>query len=140
MSDNEYDIIKEYMEVKYPTNEVLTNIGANVTKNKVELPYKMASMDKIKPDTNALATWRQKYKGPYVLSCKLDGVSGLYTTEGGVPKLYTRGNGTIGQDVSHLLSVLKLPLEPNSVVRGELIMPRVVFEEKYKSKFANPRN
>jgi DNA ligase (NAD+) len=140
MSDNEYDIIKEYMEVKYPTNEVLTNIGANVTKNKVELPYKMASMDKIKPDTNALATWTQKYKGPYVLSCKLDGVSGLYTTEGGVPKLYTRGNGTIGQDVSHLLSVLKLPLEKNSVVRGELIMPRVVFEEKYKSKFANPRN
>ena len=38
MSDNEYDIIKEYMEVKYPTNEVLNNIGANVTKNKVELP------------------------------------------------------------------------------------------------------
>ena len=140
MSDNEYDIIKEYMEVKYPTNEVLTNIGANVTKNKVELPYKMASMDKIKPDTNALVTWTQKYKGPYVLSCKLDGVSGLYTTEGGVPKLYTRGNGTIGQDVSHLLSVLKLPLEKNSVVRGELIMPRIVFEEKYKSKFANPRN
>jgi len=140
MSDNEYDIIKEYMEVKYPTNEVLNNIGANVTKNKVELPYKMASMDKIKPDTNALVTWTQKYKGPYVLSCKLDGVSGLYTTEGGVPKLYTRGNGTIGQDVSHLLSVLKLPLEKNSVVRGELIMPRVVFEEKYKSKFANPRN
>jgi NAD-dependent DNA ligase len=140
MSDNEYDIIKEYMEVKYPTNEVLTNIGANVTKNKVELPYKMASMDKIKPDTNALVTWTHKYKGPYVLSCKLDGVSGLYTTEGGVPKLYTRGNGTIGQDVSHLLSVLKLPLEKNSVVRGELIMPRVVFEEKYKSKFANPRN
>ena len=140
MSDNEYDIIKEYMEVKYPTNEVLNNIGANVTKNKVELPYKMASMDKIKPDTNALVTWTQKYKGPYVLSCKLDGVSGLYTTEGGVPKLYTRGNGTIGQDVSHLLSVLKLPLEKNSVVRGELIMPRVVFDEKYKSKFANPRN
>ena len=140
MSDNEYDIIKEYMEVKYPTNEVLNNIGANVTKNKVELPYKMASMDKIKPDTNALVTWTQKYKGPYVLSCKLDGVSGLYTTEGGVPKLYTRGNGTIGQDVSHLLSVLKLPLEKNSVVRGELIMPRVVFEEKYKSRFANPRN
>jgi DNA ligase (NAD+) len=140
MSDNEYDIIKEYMEVKYPTNEVLNNIGANVTKNKVELPYKMASMDKIKPDTNALVTWTQKYKGPYVLSCKLDGVSGLYTTEGGVPKLYTRGNGTIGQDVSHLLSVLNLPLDKNSVVRGELIMPRVVFEEKYKSKFANPRN
>jgi len=140
MSDNEYDILKEYIERKYPTNPFMEEIGANVTKNKVVLPYKMASMDKIKPDTNALSTWTQKYTGPYVLSCKLDGVSGLYTTEGDVPKLYTRGNGTIGQDISHLLPSLKLPLEKNSVVRGEFIIPRVVFEEKYKSKFANPRN
>ena len=28
-------------------------------------------------------------------SGKADGVSGMYTTEGDVPKLYTRGNGTI---------------------------------------------
>ena len=31
--------------------------------------------------------------GPYVLSCKLDGVSGLYTTEGDIPKLFTRSDG-----------------------------------------------
>jgi DNA ligase (NAD+) len=139
MTDNEYDILREFIDRKYPTN-VEVNIGANVTKHKVTLPYKMASMDKIKPDTNALISWCQKYKGPYVLSCKLDGVSGMYTTEGDVPKLYTRGNGTIGQDISHLLPVFKLPLEPNIVVRGEFIIPRVIFEEKYKSKFANPRN
>ena len=34
-----------------------------------------------------------KYKGPYVRSCKLDGVTGLYSTEGAEPKLDTRGNG-----------------------------------------------
>jgi len=139
-SDNEYDIIKEYMERKYPQNTIITEVGAKVIKNKVELPYKMASMDKIKPDTNALSQWITKYKGPYILSCKLDGVSGLYTTEGEIPKLYTRGNGTVGQDISHLIPVLNLPTEKNSVIRGEFIIPRVVFEEKYKTRFANARN
>ena len=112
MTDSEYDIITEYVERVYPANTDLDQIGAKVTRNKVELPYKMASMDKIKPDTKALTNWCQKYKGQYVLSCKLDGVSGLYTTEGDKPKLYTRGNGTIGQDISHLLPVFKLPTEP----------------------------
>lgn len=139
-SDNEYDIIKEYMERKYPSNTIINDVGAMVIKNKVELPYKMASMDKIKPDTNALNKWTTKYKGPYLLSCKLDGVSGLYTTEGETAKLYTRGNGTIGQDISHLIPVLNLPTEKNSVVRGEFIIPRVVFDEKYKKRFANARN
>jgi len=140
LTDSEYDIITEYVERVYPANTDLDQIGAKVTRNKVELPYKMASMDKIKPDTKALTNWCQKYKGRYVLSCKLDGVSGLYTTEGDKPKLYTRGNGTIGQDISHLLPVFQLPTEPNIVVRGEFIIPRLVFDEKYKSKFANPRN
>ena len=140
MTDNEYDIIKEYIERKYPNNIVLEEIGAKVTRNKVVLPYKMASMDKIKPDTNALFNWTVKYPGPYVLSCKLDGVSGLYTTENGELKLYTRGNGTIGQDISHLLPTLNLPVKENIVVRGEFIIAKNTFEEKYKSKFANARN
>jgi NAD-dependent DNA ligase len=100
----------------------------------------MASMDKIKPDTNALTNWTAKYTGPYVLSCKLDGVSGMYSTEGDVPKLYTRGDGRIGQDVSHLINVLGLPKHKGYVVRGEFIIPKNVFDEKYKDKFANPRN
>ena len=140
MSDNEYDIVKEYMEKKYPKNEVLQDIGAPIEKNKVTLPYEMASMDKIKPDTNALSNWTAKYKGPYVLSCKLDGVSGMYSTEGETPKLYTRGNGKVGQDVTHLLRVMNLPETKGIVVRGEFIIPKVVFETKYKDRFANPRN
>jgi len=143
MSDNEYDIVKEYMEKKYPTNAVIQQIGAPIAdraRNKVELPYEMWSMDKIKPDSNALPGWMKKYGGPYVLSCKLDGVSGLYSTEGDVPKLYTRGDGKVGQDVSFLLAALKLPLEKGIVVRGEFIIPKKVFAEKYAKQFANPRN
>ena len=152
MTDNEYDIVKEFVEKKYPKNEVLEKIGAPVhTKNKVTLPYQMPSMDKIKPDTNALATWKTKYKGPYVLSCKLDGVSGMYSTENGESKLYTRGDGKVGQDISHLIKTLKLPQMSDVVdstnstgtkfaVRGEFVLPKKLFDEKYKIRFANPRN
>ena len=140
ISDNEFDIIQEFIKEKYPTNQSLSDVGAQVERNKVTLPYQMASMDKIKPDTNVLTNWTKKYKGDYVLSCKLDGVSGLFTTEGKDPKLYTRGDGKIGQDVSHLIPYLRLPKTKNIVIRGEFIISRKVFETNYKTQFANPRN
>jgi NAD-dependent DNA ligase len=140
ITDNQYDIIKEFTNTKFPSNAAVTEIGAEVEKNKAQLPYEMASMDKIKPDTGALKEWMAKYKGPYVLSCKLDGVSGLYTTEGSAPKLYTRGNGTVGQDISYLIPHLKLPKTKGIAIRGEFIIPKAVFDAKYKTKFANPRN
>ena len=140
MTDNQYDIIKEFIEHKFPDNAIVTEIGAEVERNKVKLPYEMGSMDKIKPDTGALSLWMSKYKGPYVLSCKLDGVSGLYTTEGTKPKLYTRGNGKVGQDISHLIPFLRLPKTKGVVIRGEFIIPKKVFDEKYGTIFANPRN
>ena len=140
MTDNQYDIVKEFIEKKYPNNAIIGEIGADVERNKVKLPYEMASMDKIKPDTGILTTWALKFKGPYVLSCKLDGVSGLYTTEGDKPKLYTRGNGKVGQDVSHLIPFLRLPKTKGVVIRGEFIIMKDVFLKKYQSTFANPRN
>ena len=140
MTDNQYDILEDYISDKYPTNQIIHKIGAPVERNKVALPYNMGSMDKIKPDTSALSNWMAKYRGPYVLSCKLDGVSGLYTTEGSAPKLYTRGDGKVGQDVSHLIPHLRLPKTKGIVIRGEFIIPKAVFDSKYKTKFANPRN
>jgi DNA ligase (NAD+) len=140
LTDEQYDIIKEYMEVTYPNNNAIFEIGAPVERNKVQLPYFMGSMDKIKPDTNSLSSWTSKFHGPYILSCKLDGVSGLYTTQGSEPKLYTRGDGVIGQDISHLIPFLRLPKIKDISIRGEFIIPKSVFELKYKNTFANPRN
>lgn len=140
ITDNQYDILEDFIKINFPKNSVVGKIGAPVSKNKATLPYEMWSMDKIKPDTKALVSWKAKYKGPYVLSCKLDGVSGLYTTEGEIPKLYTRGDGKVGQDVSHLIPYLNLPTEKGIVVRGEFIMRKSVFESKYKDQFANARN
>uniref|UniRef100_A0A6C0IH61 DNA polymerase beta n=1 Tax=viral metagenome TaxID=1070528 RepID=A0A6C0IH61_9ZZZZ len=140
MTDNEYDIIQDYIADKYPHNKTIWDIGAPVERGKATLPYQMWSMDKIKPDSNAVVNWSAKYSGPYVLSCKLDGVSGLYTSEGSVPKLYTRGDGKVGQDISHLIPYLKLPKTKGTVIRGEFIIPKAIFEAKYKGTFANPRN
>lgn len=140
MTDNEYDIIKEYFEAKFPNNPLLKTIGAPIHKNKVRLPYFMPSMDKIKPDTNALELWMNKYKEPYLVSCKLDGVSGLYVYKDGKQSLYTRGDGTIGQDISHLLPILDLPTKNDVVVRGEFIISKNIFDKKYKTTFANARN
>lgn len=172
MTDAEYDILHQYVETRFTKGEgfLVQEVGApiqgrydatglhriphdiqendvgvllNIEKNKATLPYEMASMDKIKPDTQALANWKAKYPGPYVISCKLDGVSGLYTTEGGVPKLYTRGDGKVGQDVTYLIPHLKLPkpTDGNTVaIRGEFIIKRNVFDQKYKAQYANSRN
>ena len=141
ITDNQFDIIKNFIETKFPANKATKEIGAEVERNKVVLPYEMASMDKIKPDTGALANWCQKFGKPYVLSCKLDGVSGLYSFEqGSAPKLYTRGNGTVGQDVSHLIPYLNLPSNKSIVIRGEFIISKQVFLNKYANKFANIRN
>ena len=146
ITDNQFDILEDFIKEKYPNNKIITLIGAPIPaeKNKATLPYEMWSMDKIKPDTKALDNWKAKFNGPYVLSCKLDGVSGLYTTEGEEPKLYTRGDGKVGQDVSHFIPYLQLPSkktgEKGFVVRGEFVIPKMVFENKYKKNFANARN
>ena len=70
------------------------------------------------------------------MSCKLDGVSGLYSTENEEEKLYTRGNGLVGQDVSNLIKYLNLPKEKDIVVRGEFIISKKVYSKKYPDKNA----
>ena len=151
LSDNQYDIIKEYIQKKYPEidSNLITHVSSSIKiteKNKVELPYELWSMDKIKPDTNAVKKWIQKYEGPYIVSCKLDGISALYTNRSNTERLYTRGNGKEGQDISHLIPYIIWKMQESKmfnrdiVLRGEIIIKTQIFKEKYINDFANPRN
>ena len=142
LSDNQYDILREYILKKYPNNKTANTQHTEVKldKSKVKLPYEMWSMDKIKPDTKELEKFKSKYSGPYVISCKLDGVSALYSTEEDSPKLYTRGDGKYGQSIDHLIEYLNLPTDKNITLRGELIIKETLFQEKYSSKYSNSRN
>ena len=71
----------------------------------------MGSLSKIKPDTGFLEPWLTKFKGPYVISDKLDGVSAqIYNDPKLGIKMYTRGEmtdeGNIGQDITDLLKYI----------------------------------
>ena len=142
VTDIEYDILREYAKNKYNNHIYFTQIGAPIPGNdKVKLPIFMGSMDKIKPETNDLSHWLKKYKGKYIISAKLDGVSGLYVKEKNIEKLYTRGDGIYGKDISYIIPYLNIPkINGDFMIRGELIMNKNVFKEKYENDFSNIRN
>lgn len=85
---------------------------------------------------------------------KIDGLSVSLIYENGVfVKGATRGDGTVGEDVTENLRTVKnIPLRLNEAlpylcVRGEVFMPKTVFhelneirEERGEALFANPRN
>ena len=145
ISDKLYDDLFDEIKKRDPNNDFLKKVGFEITgKNKVELPYYMGSMDKIKiSESDRLSKWQKKFnKHDYVIMDKLDGISGLFVLKNGVKKLYTRGNGTIGQDITHLINTIpsfKFSVSTNIVLRGELIISKKKWQ-KYTSQFSNARN
>lgn len=147
-SDNLFDMIREYLENINPLHPILTNIGSVSTEEKKEiLPYFMGSLDKIKADPKAIEKFKKEYTNEYIVSDKLDGNSAMIQYINGEMKLYTRGDGTLGQNISHLIPFIKniIPLNKNNnknseiTLRGELIISREDFET-VKDKGANARN
>ena len=90
----------------------------------MKLPFFMPSMNKLKNDEKQLENWKQRYHGDYILSTKLDGVSAMFDSRNGAQKLYSRGNGSEGNDISHFLPYLSCQDCKDIVVRGELILPK----------------
>ena len=108
ISDAIYDLLVDFLRHKDRKNKILKEIGAKVkSKNKVKLDYHLGSMDKIKPPSKQLDKWLDKYKGKYILTEKLDGVSGLLTyKKDGTVHLHTRGTATHGVDITRLLKYI----------------------------------
>jgi DNA 3'-phosphatase len=155
VKDDIYDIIKDYVKSKYPKDKYFKRIGADV-KNKVVLPYYMGSLNKIKDNDDEIAKYRAKYPGPFTISDKLDGVSCMIIYTSGKIKMYTRGNGTEGQDISHLLGYVReiVPTiydknievrglnNTEIAIRGELIISKKNWDllGDIGKQGANPRN
>lgn len=152
ISDQDYDIIKDTLKERDPTNVYFKQVGAPITQGKkVDLPYYMGSMDKIKTDSTVLKSFNKSFSGQFVVSDKLDGVSGMVYCDNSNNSnmfLYTRGNGYQGQDVSWLIPQIQkhqksigksCMLSDKVVVRGELIISKDDFE-KVKHKGSNARN
>jgi DNA ligase (NAD+) len=146
--DEIFDSLKEILEKKDPDNKFLSEVGnpIDTTKRKYKLPFIMPSLNKIKNDELELKKWINKYKGCYSLSDKLDGVSAqLFKNSKGKFKLFTRGNGIYGHDISALIEYVinqdvlfdKIPNETS--IRGELIISKENFKS-ISDIMANARN
>ncbi len=153
VEDITYDILFDILKERDPNNPFLKQVGApiKVERKKVKLPYPMGSLEKIKPNTGSLEAWLKKFKGPYVISDKLDGISAQIHNDKGEYKMYTRGEGddegNVGEDISYLLKHINIGelknLPKDASIRGELIIKRKNFEKikvKYNGKYKNIRN
>ena len=143
-SDNTFDVIKEYLESLNPSHPILKSVGAAVSGDKVKLPYFMGSLDKIKTEEKVLEKFKGQFGCSYIVSDKLDGNSAMYFVDGnGKAKLFTRGDGEFGQDISHLIPFIQhIPTAQfgnGYCVRGELIISKKDFET-VSGQGANARN
>ena len=138
MTDDEYDAGLEALAKHSPNHPLLKKVRAAPVKlagKTVVMPYYLGSLDKAKVPED-LTKWVTKTKTvggatTYLISEKLDGISGLWNPTKG--KLYLSGDDNTGLDVSAWLAHLSLtpPSKklatdiPEDVwIRGELIMPR----------------
>lgn len=135
VSDEKFDTIKELYEKKF--NKIYDKVGAPIlgSQEKKKLPKWMGSLDKIR-DKKSLDIWKKKYSGPYIITDKIDGVSCLQEKN----YLYTRGDGVVGTNISHLFPHFNIPNNPSGFIRMEIVMPKDKFEQKYKDEMANARN
>lgn len=129
MSDDEYDRLRDQLEEVCPMHPFLKQVGAPIEKGAVKLPYKMASLNKIKPGTGAVSSFVSQSKvKQWVLSDKLDGISVLWDT--GKRKLYLRGDGLLGVDVSafapYICGLTPRCFNEKWMLRGELVLPNDV--------------
>lgn len=156
MSDYEYDKLYDELErLEKETGIVLSdsptqNVGYTVLSNleKVRHEYKMLSLDKTK-EPERLVSFLGSAEG--VLSYKMDGLTIVLTYNAGqLIRAVTRGNGEVGENITHNARVFKnIPLSVNYngelIVRGEAVISFkdfVKINERLESEaeYKNPRN
>jgi DNA ligase (NAD+) len=152
MSDHEYDrLYDELVAMEKETGVVLSDsptlrVGYAVVSGlkKITHKYPALSLDKTK-DPQVLVKWADEKET--VLSWKEDGLTLVATyLNGELESAVTRGNGYIGEDVTHNAPYIsglpqKIPFKEELVVRGEVLISYKDFETINESgEYANPRN
>ncbi len=156
MSNQEYDrLYDELAELEKESGIILANsptqrVGYEVlgSLKKVKHDSPILSLDKTK-ETGKLKSFLGKQQG--LLSWKLDGLTIVLNYENGIlVQAVTRGNGEIGEDVTHNAKVfsnlpLRIRFQGNLVLRGEGVISyseflRINEEMQEEEKYKNPRN
>ena len=153
LTDNAFDALEHHLNRKKRLKgRLYEKIGAPpVEKIRTDLPYPLPSLNKVKPGEKGLIRFLEQFqtetflpKPDLMWSLKLDGVSGMIVYEAGkLSKIYTRGDGSVGGDVTYLKDYITLPQTLVSikdvVIRGEFILSKSNWK-KYNESYANPRS
>lgn len=131
MSDAEYDTALEQLRALDPKHPLLLKVGADEEES-TQLPYKMASLNKVHPDSQggggAVKRWvaRQVERGAqaFLVTEKLDGLSCMIYKQGPECRIYLRGNGVKGVEVRGMSEYFLKPAQraADFVVRGEILL------------------
>ncbi len=167
ISDYEYDMMQRKLralEAAHPefadANSPTQRVGGVASEkfSKVTHAYPLESLQDVF-SFDELADFYERVenvvnKAAYVVEYKIDGLSvALEYIDGVFVRGATRGDGQVGEDVTeNLRTISDIPnvlqdAPPHLVVRGEVYMPRTVFEELNAERelneqplLANPRN
>jgi NAD-dependent DNA ligase len=131
MTDAEYDAALEQLRALDPKHPLLLKVGAE-EEDSTQLPYKMASLNKVHPDSQggggAVKRWvaRQVDRGAqaFLVTEKLDGLSCMICRRGSDCRVYLRGNGVKGVEVRGMSEyfLLRSIGQGDFVVRGEILL------------------
>ncbi len=157
ITDAEFDLLWDELKQIAPDSPVLAKIGADGTDETIADGFPkaahlipMGSQDKA-ANPEEFRAWAVKTNAPvYVVQHKLDGASlELQYEKSRLVRAVTRGNGIIGDEITRnalrmggvlpYLNTSDGEEEFSGGVRGEVLMPHVVWKEKYADK-ANCRN
>lgn len=148
VSDNVYDVVKDFLIVKVPEESKVVGAPIRTSEGRIPLPYWLGSANKITPkDINQLMNWLIKNNSSsYIITEKLDGVSCLFVKKDNKITLYTRGDGYVGTDISHLYTSFQYMPNFNTfskfkniAIRGELIISKNDFDISFRNKIINGR-
>lgn len=131
ITDAQYDQLEQYVGRRYPALAPEQSIGAPVRGRNHKLPIQMGGLTQLHEETQ-LTAWR--VDGQYILSDKLDGNSILlHYVDGKFKSALTRGDGTMGKDVTNHVQSMSFPREfpaqGQAFVRCEAIIPVDRFQQ-----------
>lgn len=145
--DNLYFKLKELEKttgIIYPDSPTQKVHFEEISKlNKVTHSHPMLSLAKTK-EISEVENFTKASECIFML--KMDGLTASLRYENGkLISAETRGNGIIGEDITHNIVTLNnvpltIPFTDTLVIDGEIICDTKTFKERFSNNFANPRN
>ena len=129
-----------YADPESPTQKIVYDVKSEL--KKVEHNHLMLSLDKTK-EINEI--WDFICDQDWICMAKMDGLTCSLTYHGGrLVRAETRGNGVIGEDITHNAYVIPsipkaIPIKEECVIDGEIICTYENFKA-FENDYSNPRN